>query len=191
MNNDDPGSRPDTTQAHAQGALRAEVVVMSGDWAARLPNHESLAEIAALAALSGAGRRGTDRAGSGELCVTLADDAALRDLNLRYRGKDKPTNVLAFALAEDAAPGLPEGVPQPLGDVVLSLETLEREAGEQGKSLADHFSHLVVHGVLHLLGHDHQQEGEAEVMEALEARVLAGLGVADPYAAEKQMGGVA
>lgn len=186
MNNDDPGSRTDTTLAPAQGAPRAEIVVMSGDWAASLPDHESLAEEAALAALSGAGH-----ARAAELCITLADDATLRDLNQRFRGQDKPTNVLAFAQTDEGTPGLPDDVAQPLGDVVLALETLQREAGEQDKPLADHFRHLVVHGVLHLLGHDHQDDEEARVMEALEARVLAGLGVADPYAEEKLVGGAA
>jgi probable rRNA maturation factor len=191
MNNDDPGSRTDTTLAPAQGAPRAEIVVMSGDWAASLPDHESLAKEAALAALSCAGQAGAGHVGAVELCITLADDATLRDLNQRFRGQDKPTNVLAFALAGADTPGLPEAIAQPLGDVVLALETLQREAGEQDKPLADHFRHLVVHGVLHLLGHDHQDDEEARVMEALEARVLASLGVADPYAEEKLVGGAA
>lgn len=102
----------------------------------------------------------------------LADDAALRALNARWRQQDKPTNVLSF----------PAGDSVLLGDVVLAFETVRREASEQGKSLADHMSHLVVHGVLHLLGHDHERPRDADVMESLERQVLAGLGIADPYA---------
>ncbi len=135
-----------------------------------------------------------------ELCVSLADDATLRDLNARYRGQDKPTNVLAFAYEEADTPEAvtPEavpGLPRSMGDVILSLETLEREAAAQGKSLRDHFCHLVVHGCLHLVGFDHEERAEAEEMEALEVQVLAGLGIADPYAEERgaplSLGGVA
>jgi probable rRNA maturation factor len=177
---DDPGSRIGTTAL----ALAADVVVLAGDWAAKLPAHDSLAKEAAEAALAAAGWRG-----AAELCVSLGDDALLRKLNSEYRGQDKPTNVLAFALTEGEGAAL-SGVPLALGDVVLSLETLEREAAEQGKSLAGHFRHLVVHGCLHLIGYDHQESAAAEEMEALEVRVLAGLGVADPYAAEA-VGGAA
>ncbi len=126
----------------------------------------------------------------------LADDATLRRYNRDYRGIDNPTNVLAFA-AVDApqtpgrAPGGEAGgarVPETegpllLGDVLLARETVVREAGEQGKRPADHLCHLVVHGVLHLLGQDHQSEGEAQIMERLEVAALGRLGVADPYAA--------
>jgi len=103
-----------------------------------------------------------------------------RSLNAHYRHKDKPTNVLSFPS------GLPEGEvpeePYPLGDVVLAGETVLQEAGQQGIPVADHVAHLVVHGMLHLLGHDHERDDDAERMEALETKVLAGLGIADPYA---------
>jgi probable rRNA maturation factor len=178
---DDPGSRIGTTAL----ALAADVVVLAGDWAAKLPGHDSLAKEAAEAALAAAAWRG-----AAELCVSLGDDALLQKLNGEYRGQDKPTNVLAFALTEGDGPEAPGGAPLALGDVVLSLQTLEREAAEQGKSLPDHFRHLVVHGCLHLIGYDHQDSAEAEEMEALEVRVLARLGVADPYAAEA-VGGAA
>ena len=107
---------------------------------------------------------------SGALCIVLANDRLQRRLNRDFRGTDKPTNVLSFASA-------PEG----LGDVVLALETVTREARTQGKSLADHVAHLVVHGVLHLMGYDHETGREAARMERLEARILDGLGIADPY----------
>lgn len=117
----------------------------------------------------------------GDFAVTLllADDAALRELNGAWRGKDAPTNVLSFP----SPPMAPPGEPVPLGDVALAYETVAREASQEGKTLADHVAHLVVHGVLHLLGHDHVEEAEAEEMERLEALALARLGIADPYRA--------
>lgn len=121
-----------------------------------------------------------------ELSLVLADDAFVRRLNRDYRGQDKPTNVLAFA-SLDAAPPSPlapcgaAGAPLLLGDVVVARETLEREAGEAGRALADHLSHLVVHGVLHLLGYAHEADADAARMEALEIEILTGLGIADPY----------
>jgi probable rRNA maturation factor len=116
--------------------------------------------------------------GTGEepgVTLLLADDEAVRDLNARFREQDKPTNVLSFP-----APANPEHF---LGDVALAYGVCAREAAEQGKPLAHHLQHLVIHGVLHLLGYDHIGDDEAEVMEGLERNVLAGLGVPDPYAA--------
>lgn len=116
-----------------------------------------------------------------EVGVLLADDARVRGLNRDWRGKDKATNVLSFPAREPGDPWPAEG-PAHLGDIAVALETVLREAGEEGKDPADHLAHLVVHGTLHLLGHDHEAgDAEAEVMEALETGVLAGLGVADPY----------
>ena len=112
--------------------------------------------------------------------VTLADDATQRALNRTWRGKDAPTNVLAFPLS-DPTPLRPAGAPLLLGDVILAYETVAREAAEQHKSLADHLRHLVVHGVLHLLGHDHIEPGDAAAMEAREIAILAELGVPNPY----------
>jgi probable rRNA maturation factor len=110
----------------------------------------------------------------------LSDDAAMRALNARWRGKDAPTNVLSFAASDDLAPGMP----RLLGDVVLAFETVSREALAEGKPLADHTRHLIVHGVLHLLGHDHERASDAKRMESLERGILAGFGVPDPYRAE-------
>jgi len=103
----------------------------------------------------------------------LTDDAAVHDLNARFRDRNQPTNVLSFPAAESAAPHL--------GDLVLAFGVCAAEAGAQGKTLADHLTHLTVHGVLHLLGRDHVDEAEAESMEAEERTLLASLGVADPY----------
>lgn len=113
-----------------------------------------------------------------EISILLTGDDAVRLLNKTWRGQDKPTNVLSFpADAPSGAPG-----PRPLGDVVLAYDTVAREASTEGKPLADHTTHLVVHGVLHLLGHDHETDREADAMEALEIAALARLGVANPYA---------
>ncbi len=111
------------------------------------------------------------------LSVILANDATVRSLNRRWRRIDKPTNVLSFPQPANyqAAPGAL------LGDVVLAGGVVAREAREQGKPLANHASHLIVHGVLHLLGHDHHGAADAEEMQRLEIRALAALGIADPY----------
>jgi probable rRNA maturation factor len=117
-----------------------------------------------------------------ELAIVLADDREVRRLNHAYRGIDKPTNVLSFGDAGDSRHRA-DGEPVIIGDVVLARETVAAEAAAQGKSIADHALHLVVHGVLHLLGHDHRSAREADAMEGLEIALLARLGIADPYAA--------
>jgi probable rRNA maturation factor len=113
-----------------------------------------------------------------EVCVHLVGDAEIQALNARWRGRDAPTNVLSFPATEPAR----LGEARLLGDVLIAFETMKREAEREHKPLADHYRHLVVHGFLHLLGFDHIEDGEAEVMEALEIRVLAQLGVPDPHA---------
>jgi probable rRNA maturation factor len=113
-----------------------------------------------------------------EVSLCLADDARLRALNLRWRGIDAPTNVLSFP---SVPPGRSAEAPA-LGDIALAYETLAREAEELGVPLADHYRRLLAHGFLHLIGYDHQTDEEAERMEALETRILAQLGAADPYA---------
>lgn len=123
-------------------------------------------------------------AGRAELTIVLTDDLEMRRLNRQYRGIDKPTNVLSFGDNLDMQGHVP-GAPILLGDVVLAYETIAAEALAQGKSLTDHANHLVVHGVLHLLGHDHQTPRAAHAMEAIETGVLAGLGIADPYKARR------
>jgi probable rRNA maturation factor len=115
-----------------------------------------------------------------EISLLLTDDAQVRQLNRDYRHKDKPTNVLSFPALDDDTPIPPEG-PVLLGDVIIARETTEREAYEESKSLKNHLSHLVVHGVLHLLGYDHIEDDEAEEMESLERSILGALGVPDPY----------
>ena len=122
-----------------------------------------------------------------EISMLLTHDAQMRELNREYRGKNKPTNVLSFpgmdtdtlSVAGYDGPGLPSVA---LGDVVISLETAMAEAEDAGKALVDHVSHLTVHGLLHLLGYDHEDDEEAATMEALEVRILAHLHIDDPYA---------
>ena len=126
-----------------------------------------------------------------EVSVLACDDARIRTLNADFRGKDAPTNVLSWP-AWDLSPEIPGDLPDPpepgtpeapegLGDIALAYDTCAREAAEQGKSLDDHLTHLVVHSTLHLLGFDHRTEADASRMEGLEIAILAGLGIADPY----------
>jgi probable rRNA maturation factor len=153
--------------------IEIDLSITCAAWKRARPSAATVARTAAQAALAQSGKR----IGAAELSLVLADDATMRDLNGRWRGKDAPTNVLAFA--SDAPPA--KGKPVLLGDVVLAYETVAREAKEQRKHLADHLRHLVIHGVLHLIGYDHMKAAPAKRMEALETRILASLGVADPY----------
>jgi probable rRNA maturation factor len=165
-------SRPASAAAARRAPVRVAVRILDPRWRRALPAADRLARRAARAALAGARARR-----AGELAVVLADDAMLRGLNRAYRGIDKPTNVLSFC-GEPRAYG---GGPRDLGDVLVARETLVGEARSQGKRPADHLAHLVVHGVLHLLGYDHEAKAEADRMERLEVAILARLGVADPY----------
>ena len=119
-----------------------------------------------------------------DLAIRLVDADEGRSLNRHYRGKDYATNVLSFPA--EVPEGLPKNVKFPLlGDLVICAPVVAREAAEQGKPLKDHYAHLTVHGVLHLLGWDHEDDKEAEAMEQLEREILADLGIADPYAGER------
>ena len=116
-----------------------------------------------------------------ELSLVFTNDDSIQEINAEWRGKDKPTNVLSFP----AFPLEPGGMPGPmLGDIVIARETVEREAVDLDKTFDDHLTHLLVHGFLHLFGYDHLEKDEAEEMEALETRILAGLGLSDPYAGQ-------
>ena len=115
-----------------------------------------------------------------EMTVRIVDEAESHELNLTYRGKDRPTNVLSFPFE------CPDEVVLPLlGDLVICRQVVEREASEQEKPLMAHWAHMVVHGSLHLLGYDHIEDDEAEEMESLETQIMQGLGFDDPYLAEK------
>jgi probable rRNA maturation factor len=140
-----------------------------------IPDLRKLARRAAAATLAAAysGPR------PAKLAILFTGDAAVAEMNRHWRGKASPTNVLSFP-APSSLP-VPAGEPVPLGDIVLGFGTVAREAAEQGKPLPHHATHLIVHGVLHLLGQDHQTEAEAENMERLERVILTKLGIADPY----------
>ncbi len=120
-----------------------------------------------------------------EISIVLVDDATQRILNETWRDKDRPTNVLSFPATDTVAGNLPQrefpGVPLTLGDISLAFETVRDEAAAQHKPIAAHLAHLVVHGVLHLLGYDHLGDADAALMEGHEIAILAGLGIADPY----------
>ena len=148
----------------ASGKLaKVDIVVLDAAWGRVMPGVARLVRKAARAAIRGAEK---------SLTVALADDRRVRALNKRHAAKDKPTNVLSYPSSESAF----------LGDIVLARQTVWREARMQNKTPADHLAHLVVHGTLHLQGHDHEtSEADAERMEALERRILAKLGIADPY----------
>lgn len=146
----------------------------AGDW-------EALATRAAEAAADGEPLLGHPRLVASLL---FTSDAEVHTLNREWRQRDKPTNVLSFPMLErlelEALP--PEGPPEMLGDIALARETCAREAADKGVTLEAHAAHLIVHGLLHLAGHDHVDSDEqAETMEALETRILAKLGIADPY----------
>jgi probable rRNA maturation factor len=155
-----------TTRRRAEGAGRTPVtlepVILDPRWRRAVGGPCGFVRRFAEAALKAA-------KGTGPVSVALASDAQVQTLNASFRDKDKPTNVLSF-------PGVGGG-----GDVILALETIRAEARDQGKSLGDHAGHLIVHGILHLFGYDHQMPGEARRMERLERAILARLGVADPY----------
>ncbi|RBP02691.1 putative rRNA maturation factor [Roseiarcus fermentans] len=154
--------------------LKLDISAPSSLWR-NLPRARAMARetVAVCAAESGLAARD-----GAEVSLLLAGDAEIKALNARWRGQDKPTNVLSFP----AAPTDRLSESPSLGDIALAFETLAREAEAAGVPLPDHYRHLVTHGFLHLIGYDHETDEEAERMEALETRILARLGVADPYA---------
>ncbi len=145
--------------------LTFNFIIHSGNWQEEVPEAEFLS-----ARITKAISELVD-VPEAELSVVLADDEYIQFLNNKFRKKDKPTNVLSFPTDEEGE----------VGDVILSLNTLKKEALEQGKTLTNHFIHLLTHGILHLLGFDHEQEDEAEEMENLEIIILNTLNVENPY----------
>jgi len=152
----------------SDAALHIDMEIEDASWGADVADIEAVVERAAR--LAGGSARGS-------ITILLTDDTAVRELNARFRDKDRPTNVLSFPGADMPMPGQPPH----LGDIVLAHGVCAGEAAAQGKILASHLTHLVVHGVLHLRGRDHMTEAEAEAMEAEEKAILAQLGIADPY----------
>ncbi|MES1179610.1 MAG: rRNA maturation RNase YbeY [Hyphomicrobium sp.] len=159
----------------AQPHFDVDIVEDDGDWP-QVSDLDQLIEGAARAAIAAA-----NGLSSGSVTVALSSDAIVSDLNGRFRGKPKPTNVLSFP----AGDGAPDGQ---IGDIILGLETVTREAAEQSIPFEHHVQHLVVHGVLHLLGYDHETAEDAERMEGIEIKVLSKLGIANPYTGELESG---
>lgn len=154
-------------------AIDIAVSVEAGGW----QDEASLSALVERCAAAVVAELGLEAAEPTELGVVFTDDAAIRALNRDWRGKDKATNVLSFP----AFPGRSEAIPPMLGDIVVAFETVEREAALESKPVEHHLSHLVVHGLLHLLGFDHETDADAERMEAVERRVLHTLAIPDPY----------
>jgi probable rRNA maturation factor len=160
-------------ESDSSSGIAIDVRVEAGDW----PSKAKLTRIAAQSLAAAVARAKPKLAPGSELSLLFTDDAHIRVLNRRYRRKAKPTNVLSFpAPAAKARTFGPQ-----LGDLVFAAETIAREAKGDGISFDDHLTHLIVHGFLHLLGHDHEEDREATVMEKLETAILARLGIADPY----------
>jgi probable rRNA maturation factor len=163
--------------------LQLELVEDDGDWQAFGDIDDLVAAVQRV--LSEA--RELPAAGPASAAIALSSDQAVRRLNAAYRGKDSPTNVLSFPAPDAALPGGAADAPRALGDVVLAAETALAEATAAGIPPAHHFQHLLIHGVLHLIGYDHLTDADAEVMEALETTLLARLRIADPYADRADM----
>lgn len=168
--------------------LIVEATIAAGDWTTAT-DWEALAKRACDAALAQTPHAGLASAPFDvEVAVRLTDDAEVQQLNLQYRQQNKPTNVLSFPLVQaDLIEGLSDSDDGEvlLGDVILASQTVEREATTQLITIEAHATHLIVHGLLHLLGYDHDDDIRGEQMEALETAACAGLGIADPYALSK------
>jgi probable rRNA maturation factor len=170
-------------KARRSGPICRVVVIVdaatAAAWKRAVPELEAQIRKAARAALM----QVKPRRGRSEITVRLSGDRDVRRLNRDFRGKDKPTNVLSFPSGDEMPP---RRGPLLLGDIVIAYGTVAREAAAQGKPIRDHLLHLVVHGVLHLLGHDHQRRAEAARMERIETDLLARFGISDPYVTERR-----
>lgn len=157
--------------------LMTEVLVVADCW-----RDEPRAEAVIQRAIAAAAEAVDEDVADAELAVMLTDDSGIRTLNANWRGIDKPTNVLSFPALQPEAARKDNDPPRMLGDIAIAYETMRREAGDERKPFDHHLSHLAVHGFLHLIGYDHENDDEAERMEALEQEILAQLGIPDPYA---------
>lgn len=160
-------------------------VAVSAEWKRALRMAAAVCKRAAAAAFEAAPTRRKPKAPLAEVAIVLTSDAAVKKLNAVYRGKNKPTDVLSFPAWTGGPAGAQEAV---LGDVVIAKGVAARDAKSENKALDEHLAHLVVHGVLHLLGYDHEQDADAGAMERLEISVLKTLGIANPYVARTDSG---
>jgi len=153
-------------------SIEVDMTIDDAAWRDAFPSLQSLVDRTAPAVWR---RSGLD--GAAEVSVVLSSDAKMQALNFQHRAVDRPTNVLAFPLGEPMQPGGPTH----LGDIILAYETVAREAARDAKPLDAHVTHLLVHGLLHLLGHDHETESDAETMEQIEVEIMSALGYPNPY----------
>jgi probable rRNA maturation factor len=154
-----------------------EILIVAECWRTEV-NAESII----LRAVEAAAEMIDTDTGDAELAIMLTDDAGIHTLNKNWRGIDKPTNVLSFPALQPTGTPAPGDAPRMLGDIAIAYETLRREADEEQKPFDHHLSHLAIHGFLHLVGYDHETDEDAEEMESLERKILAELGIPDPYA---------
>src|ERR1700722_17211098 len=157
--------------------LMSDVLIVAECWQA-----ETDAEAVIHRAIATAAEIADADHGEAELAVMLTDDEGIRTLNSNWRGIDKPTNVLSFPALPPTGPRGPEHAPRMLGDIAIAYQTTRKEADDEQKPFEHHLSHLAVHGYLHLIGYDHENDADAEIMESLETEILAQLGIPDPYA---------
>jgi probable rRNA maturation factor len=154
----------------------SEVLVVADCWQA-----EPDAETVIHRAIATAAEFAAADVGETELAIMLTDDAGIRTLNSNWRGIDKPTNVLSFPALQPSGPRGPDDAPRMLGDIAIAYETTRREADDEQTPFDHHLSHLAVHGFLHLIGYDHEEDDDAAAMETLEREILSHLGIPDPY----------
>ena len=180
----DAGSGPNANFGTTVSVFPAtEVLVTAECW-----QTEPDAEAVIHRAIEAAAEIADADVGDAELAVMLTDDAGIRTLNKNWRDQDKPTNVLSFPALQPTGAAGPDDAPRMLGDIAIAYETTRREADEEQKPFANHLSHLAVHGFLHLIGYDHENDDDAEDMESLEREILSHLGIPDPYADRERMG---
>ncbi len=158
-----------------------EVLVVAECW-----QTEPDAEAVIHRAINAAAEFADADVGEAELAIMLTDDSGIRTLNSNWRGIDKPTNVLSFPALQPTGDA-PADAPRMLGDIAIAYETTRKEADDEEKPFDHHLSHLAVHGFLHLIGYDHENDDDAEAMESLEREILAQLGIPDPYADRERM----
>jgi probable rRNA maturation factor len=184
------GSAPQATSGHLKNSRTmassiqpmTEVLVVADCW-----RTEPDAEAVIHRAIGTAAEIADAEVGDAELAVMLTDDSGIRTLNSNWRGIDRPTNVLSFPALPPTGQGGADDAPRMLGDIAIAYETTRQEADDEQKPFDHHLSHLAVHGFLHLIGYDHENDDDAEAMEALEQEILAQLGIPDPYADRERM----